>query len=247
MNHVEAEAVVYVLKYLKNHSGQNDKIGVITPYSGQFQEIKRRMKEDKAALGNIEAKTVDGFQGREKDIIVFSTTRASIANGQPNKKKTIGFLRNRRRMNVSLSRARLCLVVCGDINQLQIAAAWKALIKYAIDIRSCFELREPFNKCLDEWLVNKQKFLVTDLAQFSTKNDDERGAARRQQPARAPQPESAAQQRPEQPLAEQETTIAEELNTKIEQENTRIEQESTRIEQENPITEQKESAKEQKL
>lgn len=55
----------------------------------------------------LEVKTVDGFQGREKDIIIFSTVRSKFLSAtEKNPKKGIGFLNDPRRMNVSLSRCR---------------------------------------------------------------------------------------------------------------------------------------------
>ena len=49
-------------------------------------------------------------------MIIISTTRSSLVNGKPSASKTIGFLKDSRRMNVSLSRARLCLIIVGDMN-----------------------------------------------------------------------------------------------------------------------------------
>lgn len=64
---------------------------------------------------------MDGFQGREKDIIIFSTVRANINNKKPTLGKfklILGFLADIRRMNVSLSRARISLIVVGDMRTL---------------------------------------------------------------------------------------------------------------------------------
>jgi senataxin len=72
--------------------------------------------------------TVDGFQGREKDIIIFSTVRANKQIQKP----TLGFLADVRRMNVSLSRARISLIVVGDMKTLNINSYWRGLIDFAV-------------------------------------------------------------------------------------------------------------------
>jgi regulator of nonsense transcripts 1 len=90
-------------------------IGVITPYMAQINlleqylgsgdEIRAKQFEeylgaDRAMeLADIEIKTVDGFEGREKDVIIFSTVRS-------NERGYIGFLADWRRLNVGLTRAK---------------------------------------------------------------------------------------------------------------------------------------------
>ncbi|KAJ3345028.1 DEAD-box type RNA helicase [Entophlyctis luteolus] len=77
------------------------RIGVITPYRGQMLKIQEKFKERFGSdiLNYIDVNTIDAFQGREKDIIILSTVRAGLGTA-------IGFLRDRRRMNVALTRRR---------------------------------------------------------------------------------------------------------------------------------------------
>ena len=67
-------------------------------------------------LAQIEVKTVDGFEGREKEIIIFSTVRNNSAG-------RIGFLADRRRLNVGLTRSKRGLFVIGSIQTLQSSKA----------------------------------------------------------------------------------------------------------------------------
>ena len=102
-------------------------IGIIAPYVAQISTISQFLTQDEtykerfnAALGShramqvphIEVKTVDGFEGREKEVIIFSTVRNNRAGH-------IGFLRDQRRLNVGLTRAKRGLFVLGNIETLK--------------------------------------------------------------------------------------------------------------------------------
>jgi ATP-dependent RNA/DNA helicase IGHMBP2 len=80
-------------------------VAVISPYDGQVQRL-RALLSARIEQG-LEVDTVDGFQGREKEAVVVSLTRA-------NESGEVGFLADVRRMNVALTRARKKLVVVGD-------------------------------------------------------------------------------------------------------------------------------------
>jgi regulator of nonsense transcripts 1 len=75
----------------------------------------------------VEIGTVDSFQGREKDIIVLSCVRANSSTG------TIGFLSNRQRLNVSLTRAKYGLFIICNKNSLKINDDWNSCIQDAED------------------------------------------------------------------------------------------------------------------
>lgn len=99
------------------------KIGVITPYKGQLNELKivfgRRYGE--SIFKTIEFNTTDAFQGRESEIIIFSCVRASPSG-------RIGFLDDIRRMNVGLTRAKCSLWVLGNSRSLSQNEFWGKLI-----------------------------------------------------------------------------------------------------------------------
>ncbi|GMH33318.1 hypothetical protein BSKO_01152 [Bryopsis sp. KO-2023] len=102
-----------------------EQIGIITPYSAQVRHIRQLMKDKRnSKLGDVEVATVDGFQGREKEIILFSTVRS-------NTRGSVGFLADHRRLNVALTRARRGLVVIGDKETLKTDKTWKSWIAWA--------------------------------------------------------------------------------------------------------------------
>jgi ATP-dependent RNA/DNA helicase IGHMBP2 len=77
-------------------------IAIITPYTAQVRALRERIDNDAVEIGSI-----DGFQGREKEAVILSLVRS-------NQDHEIGFLRDTRRMNVALTRARRKLIVIGD-------------------------------------------------------------------------------------------------------------------------------------
>ena len=85
-------------------------VGIISPYRAQVQYLRRLIKKReffKPFRTLISVNTVDGFQGQERDVIVISLVRS-------NDEGQIGFLRDLRRMNVAITRARMKLIILGD-------------------------------------------------------------------------------------------------------------------------------------
>ncbi|UKZ47230.1 hypothetical protein TrVGV298_001446 [Trichoderma virens] len=81
----------------------NTSIAVLTPYSRQSELLQRAL----SGIQNIEISSIDGFQGREADIVIFVTVRC-------NESREIGFLKDLRRMNVALTRAKYGMIVVGN-------------------------------------------------------------------------------------------------------------------------------------
>ena len=125
-NPAEAQKIVNVVKKLvAGHDVLPCDIGIVTPYAAQVRAIKRLLNGNQRerrtrfdappapdSMDALEVSTVDGFQGREKEVIVFTCTRAN-ANGN------VGFLADPRRVNVMLTRARRGLIVVGHHNTLR--------------------------------------------------------------------------------------------------------------------------------
>ncbi|WVQ83579.1 hypothetical protein IAT38_005720 [Cryptococcus sp. DSM 104549] len=128
----EAKAAVELYRRLDSDFGTRVnlamRVGVITMYKEQLFELKDTFKQAFGAsiVDLIEFNTVDGFQGQEKDIIILSCVRSG-----PNL-QTIGFLRDVRRMNVALTRAKSSLFVFGNGPTLERNdPRWKIIVQDA--------------------------------------------------------------------------------------------------------------------
>ena len=117
VNKAEAELTLLALQLYFEKIGKQRllderiDVGIISPYRAQVQLLRRLlMKREffKPFRRAVSVNTVDGFQGQERDIIVISLVRAND-DGQ------IGFLRDLRRMNVAITRARMKLLILGDV------------------------------------------------------------------------------------------------------------------------------------
>ncbi|KAL8488345.1 hypothetical protein ACS0TY_024573 [Phlomoides rotata] len=122
LNEGEAAVSIAHARRLVESGVQAVNIGIITPYAAQVVLLRiLRSKEDK--LQDLEISTVDGFQGREKEAIIISMVRS-------NSKKEVGFLSDRRRMNVAVTRARRqCCIIC-DTETVSGDKFLKRLVEY---------------------------------------------------------------------------------------------------------------------
>lgn len=105
-------------------------IGIISPYKGQVQLLRRMLRRDsywKPLRHLISVNTVDGFQGQERDIILISMVRQ-------NEQGQVGFLSDLRRMNVAITRARMKLIIIGHSPTLCHHPFYKRLKHYIDNI-----------------------------------------------------------------------------------------------------------------
>jgi hypothetical protein len=117
-NEGEAHKLMSILdRFLK--AGMNPKdIGIISPYAGQNRILRQMLHKRKV---QIEQNSVDAFQGREKELILFSATRAGGG---------LGFLSDPRRFNVMHTRAKRGLVIVGNRKTLQKDSTWAEWLRW---------------------------------------------------------------------------------------------------------------------
>lgn len=111
-NLAEVQEVLNIIRRLNwvgKTKGRHYSVAVLTGYGAQRLELERELSGLLLSLENVDVtcNTVDAFQGREADVAIYSVTRCNEAG-------LIGFLRERRRLNVALSRGKIGLVIVGD-------------------------------------------------------------------------------------------------------------------------------------
>lgn len=134
LNRTEAMNCFKVVTEMFSNGVKPEQIGIVTPYQGQREFISTYMLLNSTAevakkLENVEVVSVDAFQGREKDFIIFSCVRS-------NNFHQIGFLRDPRRLNVALTRAKYGIIIVGNPITLAYDRLWSYLLEYYRD-RGC--------------------------------------------------------------------------------------------------------------
>ena len=132
INKAEAELTLLALENYFNKIGKQRvlderiDVGIISPYRAQVQYLRRQIKQKeffKPYRSLISVNTVDGFQGQERDVVMISLVRA-------NDEGQIGFLRDLRRMNVAITRARMKIIILGDASTMTRHPFYKKLYEY---------------------------------------------------------------------------------------------------------------------
>ncbi|XP_047938068.1 probable helicase MAGATAMA 3 isoform X1 [Salvia hispanica] len=144
-SHVNADEVDFVLAmYSKLVSSYpelkaSSRLAIISPYRHQVKLFREKFRSTFGVQSDklVDINTVDGFQGREKDVAIFSCVRA-------NDNQAIGFVKDYRRMNVGITRARSSVLVVGSASTLRGDDHWKNLIENAEKRNVLFKVSKPY-------------------------------------------------------------------------------------------------------
>lgn len=119
LNREEADFITDVVNHLIQAKVLPKNIVIITPYLAQKHFLMNEEKVHKDVI----ITSVDGFQGREEDYIIISCVRS-------NKEMGIGFLQEVNRINVSLTRAKLGMIICGNAKTLIKNEDWRSMLEF---------------------------------------------------------------------------------------------------------------------
>lgn len=120
-------------------------VAVISPYRSQVKLLKDNFRSTFGDQSKevIDVNTVDGFQGREKEVVIFSCVRS-------NEEQKIGFVSDYQRMNVAITRARSAVLVVGSASTLKQNKHWNNLVENARERNCYYKVPKPFGTFFDE-------------------------------------------------------------------------------------------------
>jgi mRNA-degrading endonuclease RelE of RelBE toxin-antitoxin system len=121
--HLVRKIVASVIKITSREKGSSISIGVISPYKQQVSLLSDLGSNKETSRFPIKVCTIDGYQGQEADIIIFTTVRS-------NSDRNIGFVRDWRRLNVAITRSKYSMIVVGDVETLSSNPYWANYLNY---------------------------------------------------------------------------------------------------------------------
>ncbi|OMO92078.1 putative helicase MAGATAMA 3 [Corchorus olitorius] len=135
----------------------SSQFAIISPYRHQVKLLQERFQDTFGVESKklVDIGTIDGFQGREKDVVIFSCVRA-------NKDRGIGFVSDFRRMNVGITRAKSSILVVGSASTLKNDEHWNNLVESA-EKRDCFfKVAKPYASYFNDEYLESVESVVED-------------------------------------------------------------------------------------
>lgn len=127
VNHCEISLILKLVHLLKNLGMRMEEVGIIAPFRIQVDAIKNILKKRFGADHLLEVNTVDQYQGRDKDVIIYSGTKtemSQLTDTDAGERDSANILNDKRRLNVAITRAKKKLILIAD--------------------RKCLEKHDPF-------------------------------------------------------------------------------------------------------
>ncbi|KAJ8924803.1 hypothetical protein NQ315_000957 [Exocentrus adspersus] len=139
-NFYEAAVVFHLVKFLLEAGVPSADIGVITTYRAQVAQISLLLQSD-----GVDISTVDQFQGKDKSVIIYSSSRSSDSSAS----KKSELLEDKRRLTVAITRAKHKLLIVGDVSTLQEYSTFQKILPHVKIIRLYETLGFNWDKVLD--------------------------------------------------------------------------------------------------
>lgn len=144
VNFCEIAIVLYIVDLLIECKVPGESIGVIAPYRGQVDALKKVL----AHHSTVEVNTVDQYQGRDKNVIIYSCTQSKVNAEAAKSSSEVEILDDRRRLTVAITRAKHKLIMVGDVACLNNFAPFNDLFKH---MNSLSKQRVEDNKLDFSW------------------------------------------------------------------------------------------------
>nr|XP_016937347.1 DNA replication ATP-dependent helicase/nuclease DNA2 [Drosophila suzukii] len=129
-NYCEAGVVMHLLRQLLKSGFEASRIGVIAPYRAQVELLKKLASKLEP---NLECNTVDQFQGRDKNLIIYSCSKTGGESADMERSREAEILEDQRRLTVAITRAKNKLILLGDIQCLEQYGPFRRLFKHIPD------------------------------------------------------------------------------------------------------------------
>ncbi|KAG8743479.1 hypothetical protein FRC10_011952 [Ceratobasidium sp. 414] len=124
----EASLVKEYVEGLVPFMASTKHIGIVTPYRAQVRKIRKLLEA--INIRDIDVGSVENFQGQERQVIILSTVRSNQDFLSFDLKHTLGFVANKRRLNVAITRAQALLIVVGDPMVLGLDPLWRRFLYF---------------------------------------------------------------------------------------------------------------------
>ncbi|KAG9084862.1 hypothetical protein FRC06_003865 [Ceratobasidium sp. 370] len=124
----EASLVKEYVEGLIPFMATTKQIGIVTPYRAQVRKIRQLLRE--IGANDIDVGSVENFQGQERQVIILSTVRSNQDFLNFDLKHTLGFVSNKRRLNVAITRAQALLIIVGDPMVLGLDPLWRRFLYF---------------------------------------------------------------------------------------------------------------------